>query len=157
MATPGKLKDQTFIPKALSGESLQEIASIWNTSPAAVHQNICKHFNGLNWGSFKDFRANKDKWFEAVQFRLLSLITDDVATKMVERRGSTDIAILEDKIRLIRGQSTENIDVHASYETLEDTKQRKEQIKKLLLDKGIDIDIVSKKELPESGRTHDEG
>jgi hypothetical protein len=76
---------------------------------------------------------------EAVQFRLVSLVSEDVALKMVERRGTTDIAILEDKIRLIRGQSTDNIDLHASFESLETTKEKRKVLEDLLAKKGLDI------------------
>ena len=52
------------------------------------------------------FKNNKADVFEAVQAKLINLADDETLKKMLERRGFTDTAILEDKIRLIRGQAT---------------------------------------------------
>ena len=52
------------------------------------------------------FKNNKAEVFEAVQAKLINLADDETLKKMLERRGFTDTAILEDKIRLIRGQAT---------------------------------------------------
>lgn len=52
------------------------------------------------------FQENKDKIFEALQAKLVNLADDDVLKKMLEKRGCTDIAILNDKIQALRGQAT---------------------------------------------------
>lgn len=138
-----KLNQTEAIDRKLAGETLQSIGEIFGASKISVQQAIAKHFNGLHWESFKHFRANKDKWMEAVQFRLISLIDDNVATKMVSQRGVTDIGILEDKIRLLRGQSTENLDLHASFEALESVRSKREALEAALASKGIDIGTLS--------------
>ena len=52
------------------------------------------------------FRDNKAEILEGIQAKLINLADDETLKKMLERRGFTDAAILEDKIRLIRGQAT---------------------------------------------------
>jgi hypothetical protein len=52
------------------------------------------------------FRDNKAGVFESLQAKLISLADDDLLKTMLSKRGFTDAAILEDKIRLIRGQAT---------------------------------------------------
>ena len=52
------------------------------------------------------FRDNKAEILEGIQAKLINLADDETLKKMLERRGFTDTAILEDKIRLIRGQAT---------------------------------------------------
>lgn len=50
------------------------------------------------------FSENKDKVFEDIQARLVNLVDDEILKKWLERRGSTDLAILQDKIQALRGQ-----------------------------------------------------
>lgn len=56
------------------------------------------------------FTSNKDKVFEGLQAKLINLADDDLLKTMLSKRGFTDVAILQDKISLIRGQATEIID-----------------------------------------------
>ena len=51
--------------------------------------------------------------FENLQYRLINLADDNLLKTMLNKRGMTDVAILEDKIRLIRGESTANISYDA--------------------------------------------
>ena len=51
------------------------------------------------------FQENKAEVFEGVQHRLLNLADDDLLKTMLSKRGMTDVGILEDKIRTIRGQA----------------------------------------------------
>jgi protein-arginine kinase activator protein McsA len=55
---------------------------------------------------FTDFQTNKDKVFENLQYRLINLADDDLLKSMLNKRGFTDTAILQDKIQLLRGQAT---------------------------------------------------
>lgn len=52
------------------------------------------------------FRNEKADVFEGLQARLVNLANDDLLKSMLNKRGMTDVGILEDKIRLIRGQDT---------------------------------------------------
>ena len=64
---------------------------------------------------FRNFKANKADVLEELQFKLASVVDHDLLKSMVSKRGMTDLAILEDKIRLIRGetQSIQTIDIRA--------------------------------------------
>ena len=53
------------------------------------------------------FSENKDKVFEGLQARLVNLADDELLKTMLSKRGFTDVAILQDKIQLLRGQATE--------------------------------------------------
>jgi predicted transcriptional regulator len=56
------------------------------------------------------FCDNKDKVLEAFQLKLLNLADDSLLKTMLSKRGFTDVAILQDKIQLLRGQATEIVD-----------------------------------------------
>lgn len=56
-----------------------------------------------------EFSRNKDKVYEGLQAKLVNLVDDDALKTMLNKRGLTDLGILEDKIRLIRGESTANV------------------------------------------------
>ena len=58
------------------------------------------------------FADNKDKVFEGLQRKLINLADDDLLKSMLNKRGFTDVAILQDKISLLRGQATEIHDVN---------------------------------------------
>lgn len=62
---------------------------------------------------YLEFTQNKDKVFEGLQQKLINLADDDLLKTMLSKRGLTDVGILEDKIRLIRGQATEITDVRS--------------------------------------------
>jgi arsenate reductase-like glutaredoxin family protein len=66
-------------------------------------------------GEIGTFRNNKDKIFEALQAKLINLADDDLLKTMLSKRGLTDVGILEDKIRVIRGQATEVVDVNVLH------------------------------------------
>ena len=50
------------------------------------------------------FSDNKANVFEGIQVKLVNLLDDEILKKWLERRGSTDLAILQDKIMTLRGQ-----------------------------------------------------
>jgi len=64
---------------------------------------------------FRNFKANKADVLEELQFKLASVVDHDLLKSMVSKRGMTDLAILEDKIRLMRGEATSitTIDIRA--------------------------------------------
>ncbi len=61
------------------------------------------------------FADNKDKVFEGLQAKLINLADDDLLKTMLSKRGMTDVAILQDKINLLRGQATEIHDVQIRH------------------------------------------
>jgi transcriptional regulator with XRE-family HTH domain len=56
-------------------------------------------------------KDNKAEILEGIQAKLINLADDDLLKTMLSKRGMTDVAILEDKIRLIRGQATSISDI----------------------------------------------
>ena len=52
------------------------------------------------------FANNKDKVFEGIQRKLINLADDAALKTMLSKRGFTDVAILQDKIQLLRGEAT---------------------------------------------------
>lgn len=53
------------------------------------------------------FTENKDKIFEGLQAKLINLADDNLLKTMLSKRGLTDVAILQDKIQVLRGQASE--------------------------------------------------
>lgn len=99
-----KVKD-LVINKGLTQEQAAKLA---NCAQSRVSQIISESTENKDRLLFSD---NKDKVFEELQLKLCNLADDDTLKKMLERRGMTDVAILEDKIRTIRGQATDISDV----------------------------------------------
>lgn len=106
LATPDQVKRiKRMVTK---GNSRVEIAKTTGLSKTTVFREIQRLKTNPD---FLDFQENKDKTFEALQYKLINLADDATLKTMLMKRGFTDAAILEDKIRLIRGQATEISDV----------------------------------------------
>jgi predicted XRE-type DNA-binding protein len=85
-------QEQTSALTGISRSRISEIMSEIRTNPETIQ-----------------FSKNKDKIYEGLQAKLINLADDDALKTMLSKRGFTDVGILEDKIRLIRGESTQNI------------------------------------------------
>lgn len=59
-----------------------------------------------NTDKFIHFQANKDKIFESLQMQMIQLADVDTLKHIVKKRGFTDVAILQDKLQLLRNQPT---------------------------------------------------
>lgn len=71
------------------------------------HNRISQILQEVNQDqNFLAFTQNKDKVFENIQYRLINLADDDLLKSMLNKRGFTDAAILQDKIQLLRGEAT---------------------------------------------------
>jgi hypothetical protein len=88
------------------GNSYSEIAKIFDTTPQNVHKILLNRYPDINIEEFCVYHKRPDAWFDLEAYRLITKIDDEHRSKMLERRGVTDIAILTDKARLVRGQST---------------------------------------------------
>jgi len=84
-----------------NGLSCYDIAKITGGSKSRIHEIIQEAKTSKDLTLFAE---NKDKVFESLQARLVTLTDDEILKKWLERRGSTDIAILQDKIMALRGQ-----------------------------------------------------
>ena len=102
---PPLTKKQLMTLRCKKGLTEREIAAIAGKSKTRIHQQLQAFQNDPD---FKDFQANKALYFENIQHELVKNADHDAIKTMLNKRGMTDAAILEDKIRLIRGQSTNN-------------------------------------------------
>lgn len=91
------------------GLTEREISAVTGTPKTTIHDQLQKL---ANTDEFRDFQANKDKVFEGLQLKLINLADPELLKSMLNKRGFTDVAILQDKISLLRGQATEIHDVN---------------------------------------------
>lgn len=101
------------------GMSQVEIADKFQVSRTAISNLIAR--TKANNEQIEEYRANKAQIFEGIQVDLLSAVSADdpkTAQQLV-----TSAAILEDKIRLERGQSTVNttVDIRMLIASLPDS------------------------------------
>jgi len=102
-----KIDKNTAIALYKGGMTQADIARKYNASLQAVNQLIQRTLNSKE--SLTTYRENKDKIFEQIQSELLSRVNAD--NPKDAQQLVTSAAILEDKIRLERGQSTVNTTV----------------------------------------------
>lgn len=107
---PTRKIDRTKVTDLVINKGLtqQQAAKLSNCAQSRVSQIISEATENKDRILFSE---HKDKVFEDLQLKLCNLADNDTLKKMLERRGMTDVAILEDKIRTIRGQATEISDV----------------------------------------------
>lgn len=106
VATRGKAKGidiDTLVSLADSGKTAVEIAAIAGCS----HQNVYDRLARIDYNGLKTFRERKADTYERLQWEIAKTLEPDDIKRMQARDRITGIAILEDKIRLIRGQATE--------------------------------------------------
>jgi hypothetical protein len=116
-------KKQLINLRCKKGLTEREISAVTGIPKTTIHDTLQKIQNDPD---FKDFQSNKAIYFEKIQHELVKNADHDAIKTMLNKRGMTDAAILEDKIRLIRGQSTNNtlIDVRALIMQVEDERQK---------------------------------
>ena len=102
--TKRKLDKKTIANLAVNHDlSCRQIAAITGTGKTRVAEIIQDVKSNKD---FIEFQTNKDKVFENLQYRLINLADDDLLKSMLNKRGFTDTAILQDKIQLLRGEAT---------------------------------------------------
>lgn len=90
------------------GKSTRDIAKRLGTCKSTV----VYHIQALRKDpDFIAFQKNKAEALEALQLELYRAIDPGIIKTMLERRGLTDLAILQDKIAVLRGQPTTIADV----------------------------------------------
>ncbi len=104
--------DADLIKYANKGLTVREISTLTNIPKSTVHNKLQELKDDVDFISFKE---NKASVLEQMQFKLLNSVDTDLLKVMLSKRGMTDVAILEDKIRLIRGEATSisTIDIRA--------------------------------------------
>ena len=102
-----RLSQQTIdkVKTLASGTDLNksEIARAANVARSTVYEIIQQDINS---DQFIHFQNNKDKIFESLQLQLLNCADTETLKHIVRKRGFTDVAILQDKIALLRNQPT---------------------------------------------------
>ena len=88
------------------GLSHQEIANLTGCDKSNVTCRLAE----ANIESLNNFSTYKDKAFEYLQRKVLNDITDAEVKRLNPLQRITGAAILEDKIRAIRGQATDIIE-----------------------------------------------
>lgn len=93
---------------AVKGNTEREMVEITGVPKSTIHQQLKKLRTDPN---YLDFKENKAETLETLQYQIISAVDHAAIKSMVNKRGTVDIAILEDKIRTIRGQATDISDV----------------------------------------------
>jgi hypothetical protein len=88
------------------GVYLSEIAKIYGTTKQNIHKILSNNYPDLDISKFVSYANRPDLFTEVETYKLIAKLDDSTRVKMLERRGVTDIGILIDKTRLLRGQST---------------------------------------------------
>lgn len=89
--------------KAVKNMTEREISAITGIPKTTIHTQLQELAKSEE---FQYFQNNKDKVFEGLQMKLINLADHDSLKTMLSKRGFTDVAILQDKIQLLRGQAT---------------------------------------------------
>lgn len=101
--------------------------------------NVLRRLQDL--GDFEIFADNIDTSYELLQHRLYNSITDACIAKAPLQSRIWAIAVLEDKKRLIRNQSTAIIDVDHTISSISDLSRREKILEakyKVLCDKKLE-------------------
>jgi hypothetical protein len=114
----------------LKSLSYREIAQLVGCSKSNIEFIMRNHFPNLT--NLQKYSENKDKILEALQQEMVYQLDTEKQKKMTGRDLTWSIAVLEDKIRLIRGQSTENISIKQELKNLEELEAREKELKKIL-------------------------
>ena len=103
---PKGIDIENLIDYRKRGLTLQEIATLTGCSKQSVHERLqLADLDGL-----EAFRKHKDIALEHKQRAIVKSLTDAKVKEMSGLQLITGAAILEDKVRAIRGQATEIID-----------------------------------------------
>jgi len=108
------------------GNSFADVGAIVGCSA----QNVAERLAKADLDGLELYSRHKAQVFEAKQRKILDAITDEKMDNMSAAQGVVAAAIFEDKIRLIRGQATEIIDIRQISIDLEAiTKRMQETLK----------------------------
>ncbi len=102
--------------------TLEQIAQLLGCTKENVHARL-KHVE-----DFEEFTKNPDVKFEVLQYRLYKSLTGDEIKRMQPFQRITGMAILEDKKRLIRGKSTENVNIFSLSASIADLEKKQAEL-----------------------------
>ena len=119
--------------------SMADTAKILGCTISNISHRLSRQ--GIDFDQYADFRSIKDRAYESIQARLANSINSEDIQKAP--LGSKVLAIcqLEDKIRLMRNQSTNNIGIASRVETIDQSaKQNQEIIARLAAELGVEVE-----------------
>lgn len=125
--TAGKIDMSKLIELRIKGLSGVDIGKHFNCTPQAVYQALDRY--KTDPAHLKSFKDNKADVYEFIQGEVINSVTPECINKTPFTSRIVALGILEDKIRLIRGQSTGNISVKS---TVEHYANKLEEINKVL-------------------------
>ena len=129
-----KIPIELLIDLKEKGLSHAQIGKVVKCSP----QNITQRLQAEGLETLAEYKENKDAVFEHLQQKIIKSIADEDIKKAPFGSRVTAAAILEDKIRLVRGQSTENKSVLvAELKSAQEGLNRLRGLKAKLIDHNI--------------------
>lgn len=122
LPTPSRVQKDIPLSKLIelrrANLSYSQIAEICKCAPQNVHQRI------KEVEEFEIFAKNTDLEYEILQRKIYNTIDDAIIQKAPLQSRVWAIAVLEDKKRLIRNQSTAIIDVDHTISSISDLSRR---------------------------------
>lgn len=121
--TNARVNKSLALAYALQGMTYTDIGKEFGVTQSAISQALADQRDNIE--AFRAFSKHKDTFLEYEQWRLANLANDETRKKALTSRGYTDIGILEDKIRTIRGQVTE---ITANFDAVKAIDARRREI-----------------------------
>ena len=143
---PKHIDIDSIVSLADKGNTAKDIAKILGCS----YQNILDRLERIDYNGLQTYRQEKDKCFERLQWEIAKTLTPEEIKRIQPRDRITSMAILEDKIRLIRGQAT---DISLNVDAVKIMDQRRKEIQERLARLEGPQDVVV--EVVEQGNVRD--
>ena len=99
----------TLIAYAEQGLTNADIGKLVGISHQAIYERFAKI--GYSPKNRKQYQEHKAEIYETIQIAIANALSEADWKKVSPAQAITSLAILEDKIRLLRGQSTANVSV----------------------------------------------
>ena len=142
-----KIDLEKAVDLRLKGVPVADIATLFKVTETQVYRRLKRY--KTDPGKIVDFRKAKANKLEFIQAEILASISPDDIKKTPFVQRVTSLAILEDKIRLIRGEPTQNVSVQGVLADISvDLSKAKEAINATINNKTVTIgtqDVVGSK------------
>lgn len=125
-----KIPIETIIEYRKRGLSINEIAKLCGCSKQNVHERL--ETVGYDDKDMENFNKHRAEIFSFIQSKLLNSLDLETIKDMNPYQRIVGASILYDKERLEMGKSTENIDVHALMEDIQERGKRINELKKIV-------------------------
>ncbi len=128
--SPKYIPIESIIELRKKSLSTRQIAKILGCD----HSNIVRRLNAYKaeLQGIEPFKRNRADIFALVQAKIINNITDNDIAKASLLQKATSVAVLYDKERLERGQSTENIAYSSTITRIDDRSSEITKLKQLL-------------------------